>query len=73
MDKGGDDDILVTIAEEIMDDGRGVHTGTDFCHPFQGDVSPTLALGPGFILRMPAGCQEDRALLSASWMLPAAN
>ena len=72
MDKGGDDNVLVTIAEEVMDDGRGVHAGADFCHPFQGDVSPTLALRPSFILRMPAGCQEDMTLLSAAWMLPAA-
>ena len=66
MYKRGDDDVLVTIAEEVMDDGRGVHAGADFCHPFQGDVSPTLALRPGFILRMPAGCQEDMALLSTA-------
>ena len=66
MDKGGDYNVLVTIAEEVMDDGRGVHAGADFCHPFQGDVSPTLALRPSFILRMSAGSQEDMALLSAA-------
>ena len=52
--KGGDDDVFVTIAEEVMDDGRCIDAGADFSHPLQCNVCPALTLRRSLILRMPA-------------------
>ena len=43
VDEGRHYDVLVSVAEQIVDDGSGVHTRADFSHPFQPDVSVTKA------------------------------
>ena len=60
MHKGGHDDVLVTVAVEVMDERRGIHAGADLRHPLQCQVCLARVL-PCVLIR---AAQSSNMLIS---------